>query len=342
VLRWLHKKVFLKSFLKASLRFSLRACLSAGVRFFSLALWLWFTLSCLFYSEILFASLNLESLRKAVVFPAKGVDDSLLDELWWQTRELLASDGRFDVATRRLMINRQVLSPRGSLKPADSVILGRILDSDILVTQSLANKKVTLAVFRCVDGAALWQEEVLLDSSQRESDQILPIFKGLIENFLKKVPYVGYQTLSPQSQALYEPEGHQGFVFVEIPVGQKKTLGDKVYWVKVTYSGQPLLQSQLSYEILNFGDIVALESPKILKVKLQKNFDPQRMTLGSLVYGDFKENLSVETFESRLSTMGAEFLLSEVKTQKKVNEQSGVATFLGSVLGFSLLLLLAF
>src|SRR4051812_42407301 len=72
-------------------------------------------------------------LRRIAVFPIADANVSTGEEAWWQMRELLTKDQRFFVASRRFMVNRGVFQPRKLLKPADAIILSKILDAQALV-----------------------------------------------------------------------------------------------------------------------------------------------------------------------------------------------------------------
>jgi hypothetical protein len=287
------------------------------------------------------ANFNLTSLKRVVIFPARGVDDSILDELWWQIREQVANDGRFEVATRRLMINRQVLAPRGELKPSDAVILGRILEADMLMTHQLDKKKATLYVVRASDGVSLFKEELPLNPAIPESDQVIPIFKTLVSNFLKLVPYAGYQIPSPFSNLIYEPDGSLGFVYVMIPKSES-LVNSKVFWVNTIYFNQPLLKSKPNFQPFNFGQAIEFIKPNILRVRIEKPFDENTMTAGTPVYlensGSQSEGDSI--FGSKMSEISSEYLMTDTSPNRRVTEQSPQATFLGMIASLAAMLLL--
>lgn len=289
------------------------------------------------------ANFSLLSMKRVAIFPARGVNESQVDEVWWQVRETVALDGRFDVATRRLMINRQVLAPRAELKPADAVILGKVLDADILISHYLLKKKAIFSVVRAFDGQLLWREEMDLNSSIPEVDQVIPIFKRLASLFLAAVPYAGYQVLSPQSRNLYEADGNLGYVFVMIP-NSENLVGQKIYWVNVSFPSPPLLKSKRVFRVLNSGEGVDFTKPNLLKVKLHKPFDESYMSVGTLVYlgeSNNPDDLSEVQFGSKLSEAGSEYLVSNLKPERRIQEQSAQATFLGFISSLAALLLFA-
>jgi hypothetical protein len=289
------------------------------------------------YANFLFGSI-----RKVAVFPARGVDENLIDDLWWQLREIIAQDGRFEVATRRLMINRQVLSPRSELKSADAVIMGRILEADLLITHQVLKKKAVFTATRTSDGIIVWKEEAMLNPSIPESDQLLPVFKNLAKDFLKAVPYVGYQSLDPNNQKLYESDGGLGFVFVTVSNGES-LLNQKFYWLNVSYPSQPLLKSRGNFLVLNWGRAVEFIKPNILKIKLEKPFDESYMSNGAPVYLSLSAPDSNEEplFGTKISEIGSEYLISDMKNEKRVTEQTGKSTLLGFIFNAAILLLVA-
>jgi len=265
----------------------------------------------------------------------------VVDELWWQIREQVAIDGRFDVATRRLMINRQVLTPRGELKPSDAVILGRILEADMLITHQVDKKKASLFVVRALDGVSLFKEELPLNPSIPEVDQVIPIFKAMVSNFLKLVPYAGYQIASPVSNLIYEPDGSLGFVYVMIP-NSESLVNSKVFWVNTSYTNQPLLKSKPHFQPFNVGQAIEFIKPNVLRVRIEKPFDENTMMVGSLVYLENSGSLieGEPTFGSKVSEIGSEYLMGDLSPKRRITEQTPQATFLGMVLSLATLLLL--
>jgi hypothetical protein len=299
-------------------------------------------LFALFLGSRVYANFSFGPIKRVAIFPARGVDENIVDELWWQLRETIANDGRFEVATRRLMINRQVLTPRPELKAADAVILGRILEADLLITHQVLKKKAVFSSIRTLDGLVVWREEVLLNPSIPESDQLLPIFKNMASSFLKAVPYAGYQIFAPNGQKLYESDGSLGFVYVTAP-NAESLLNQKFYWLNVSYPNQPLLKSKGNFLTLNWGSAVEFIKPNILKIKLEKPFDETFMSSGTPVYLSLSESDANDEplFGARVTEIGSEYLISGIKSDRRVTQQSGVSTFLGFLFGAVALLLIA-
>ena len=104
-------------------------------------------------SAVVFTSMTAEArfeherIHRMVVFPFKVESaeadhdlPKLAEDTWWKTREKLTESKRFLVASRNFMQAKDVFQPRGELKPADALILGRLLDANALVTVFLEQR----------------------------------------------------------------------------------------------------------------------------------------------------------------------------------------------------------
>lgn len=286
---------------------------------------------------------KVSSLKRVVVFPAQGVDDSLVDELWWQVRSLLAQDLRFTVATRRLMINRQVLVPRGELKTADAVLLGRILEAEALISMYIKDAKAWVKVYRSEDGLLVWQGDLAFNPALSVKDQALGIFSKLIKNFMNEVPYLGYQVNNPLSGELMDFNETHALVYIQSGRTELET-GQRIQWGELVVSQLPLFLSQRKLQVLVEGEVihplknniyqvqVPLQQASLLKAGMML-FDVSQLSVGS---EKVQADLAIKTQYS------SEYLVENMQPEKKIIQQAKIPTYLGFIFNLLAIVLIAF
>src|SRR5688572_23590279 len=84
--------------------------------------------------------------RKIVVFPfdVPAKDAEASDKAWWKVREELTTNKRFLIASKQLMMRKDVLVPKkdSDINRANAVLLGKHLDADALVVTSLKDREL--------------------------------------------------------------------------------------------------------------------------------------------------------------------------------------------------------
>ena len=150
---------------------------------------------------------NHQLIRRMVVFPVKS-DPTLqasVEDAWWQAREELTRSRRFLVASKQFLIKSDVFLPRGELEPADSIILGKLLDAHGLVTLQLVERRLQMNVYDSSNGVLLWTKSVPLHPSLTVQDQLPALAKRVVADFVSSIPYQGFTIVdSLIGRALYE------------------------------------------------------------------------------------------------------------------------------------------
>lgn len=297
----------------------------------------------IFNSSQVFAQYTLNSIQKIVVFPTWGLEGEISDQVWWQIREQLTHDGRFLVASRRMMINRQVLSPRKIFSSADAVILGRILESDALVVTSVEKSVAFLRIYRTEDGLLLWDEKINLNPSIPVEDQSSNIYQALVSRFLKALPYNGYQIKNPNNGYVYINEGSDKMAFIQVSKIEVN-LGDKINWIRPIYNSIPLLKLNPKIEIAAKGEIVEVTNSNLIKVKMDPSTNETNIGVSFLVRVQKNDKMNDEESwdPQRQSEVSTEYLIPSISDQKPIREQTKEATFIGFLFNLGLLLLVIF
>lgn len=291
-------------------------------------------------AETAWSEYLLTSLKRTVVFPAQGLDENLVDDTWWQIREQLAADTRLTIASRRLMINRQVLSPRAELKPSDSVILGRILEADALIVTFIRDNSAHFIAYRAEDGITLYKDKIDLNPSTPVAEQALMAFQTLTGRYLRSIPYSGYQVPSPTTGNIIENYGADRVAYVEL--GKfSANVDEKVVWTRASNIRSPILQGDLKYQVIATGVVQQVLRGNVAQIKLDARSNEAVLLNNSLVYLSDRQEVGGDlAFEPRQSDLGVEFLLSDIQKPKQIQSQSKEATFLGFVFNAALLLLI--
>lgn len=306
--------------------------------------WLVSLLTIFFYSGSLWSiEFKVTSIKRIVVFPAQGIDESLVDELWWQVRSFLAQDLRFTVATRRLMINRQVLVPRGDLKTADAVLLGRILEADSLISMYIKDAKAWVKVYRSEDGLLVWQKEQSFNPALSIKDQAMGVFLSLIKSFISDVPYLGYQVNNPLTGDLNDNNETHALVYIQVGSSELQ-VGQRVHWGDLVVSQLPLFLSERKLNILVEGEVVHPLKNNIYQVQVPSH--QVSLLKNGLIIFDANQaqspSNSVQTDLIIKTQYSSEYLVENMQPDKKINQQSRISTYLGFIFNFLAVVLIAF
>ena len=294
----------------------------------------------------LYANFEITNLQKMVVFPPLGLEERLADEVWWQVRELLTQDKKFMVATRRLMINRQVLQARAQMKPAEVVVLAKVLEAQSLLSLSIVNAKAQVFVYRGEDGLLAWQGTIALDPARPAQEQVQNLFLFLVKQFLKAIPYGGYQVRNPISGSEFDVFEDELHVFIQTPRLLK--VGDKVYWKQIYQTQLPLLSPGYKTQTLAEGQIYQVLKDQTYQVRVPLSFRAViESHLHHPIYLDDLgasevPSLPIEHPENKKTEYSAEFLVKELKETTEIAQQNPVATFVGFLVNFALIVLIAF
>ncbi|MCX7674372.1 MAG: hypothetical protein N2Z70_00905 [Bdellovibrionaceae bacterium] len=290
--------------------------------------------------------LKLGSLQKVAVFPPQGIQDpELADRMWWAVRELLAEDGRFLVATRRLMLNRGVLQARGEFSAADAILMGRVLDSQMLLTMAVQGRQLRVRAWRSEDGFLLFDQTSEVLGSSQLAESALALAQRMTQELLQKIPYAGYQVRAPEGEPWMKSRDGENYVFVDL--GKKSTsqwVGKTVVWAELNYATRPLLAYPPAQKrVLAQAQLVEWLPEGIFRARvLEQPQDRDFFLQPHVVY--FPEALSkwatsgaaTESTETRLSE---DFISQQLRVTPMIREQKKEATFLGTILSLGLVLL---
>ena len=181
------------------------------------------------------------------------------EDAWWQMREQLTKNQRFFVAMKSFLQQKDVYQPRGELKPADVILLAKLLDSHALVVTFLEERTLKMIVYEGENGRVLWEQELKLQPSVPIDDQLATAVSRLTRDFLNAVPYQGYvQVDSLKGDPVYKEGRHY---LVQINVGATDLeLADPVQIIRI-YSDQlkPLFTHGATIEVIAEGKVVKKE-----------------------------------------------------------------------------------
>lgn len=286
-----------------------------------------------------YAEYQLSHIRKIAVFPTAGSNTSFAEDAWWQSREILAKDQKFLVASRRFMINRGVFQARKSLKPADVIILSKILDAQALVTTWIEDRRLKMQVYEGSIGMLLWQSDYEFHPAISINDQLIKASTQLMNNFLTDIPYHGYQVIDPIiGLAVYEKNDKK---FAQVFVGAQAVVpvGDPVQWM--TAEGN---LNSLKVTIVAEGTVLRQMNDKI-EVEINKLKSVDDLFEGALVRlpNQLKKQQEERIGEEKGSNLTAEYLSTEIKNAEDFNKKTNpTVTALSYILNFAGFLLLAF
>ncbi|MCB0357680.1 MAG: hypothetical protein KDD40_11760, partial [Bdellovibrionales bacterium] len=215
-----------------------------------------FLILTLFCSVDTFADIHHDLIRRVVVFPLQTSEDTQSEatEAWWKIRETLTEGKRFLVASKDFLERKDVFQARGKLSPADSIILGELLDAQMIVTGDLKNKTLTLYAYETARGQLIWSQSSLMHASLPLSEQIEKSSKELTALLIADFPYHGFVVKDEIiGQPVYKKEGK---VLVHIAVSSLADvqIGDEVQWVKLySQNLKPLFQGGGNLEVFAEG-----------------------------------------------------------------------------------------
>jgi hypothetical protein len=200
-------------------------------------------------------------IRRLAVFPIKTDSDKTkaIDEAWWQTREELANTRRFLVASKQFMVKNEAFQPRSTLEPADTIVLGRLLDAHALIVGELKDRTLSMTVYDAANGFVLWSRTAELKPTATASDQLPTAAKKLIGDFIASVPYQAFQIVDPLIGRATYSDGALTLAQVDVGVAGSAQVGDAVQWVRISYeSNTPVFQGG--------GKITAIAEGRVVKV----------------------------------------------------------------------------
>lgn len=284
-------------------------------------------------------------LRRLAVFPVAGTQVANAEEAWWQAREVLTKDQRFLVASRRFMINRGVFQPRESLKPADAIILGKILDAQALVTTFLVDRRIFMNIYDGENGYLLWQGEMEFHPAIPINDQIVKAAQKLMNDFVVDLPYQGFLVVdSLREKALFEEDGE---LFAWVSMGNTAHVeeNDPVQWIEVV--GDPskvFFKNGSQSQVLAEGVVSEVKPEKVL-VKVTRLRAKEDLVENSLVRfpKEVKALKDLYSGRDRSADLSHEYLSSDMTEVTDLNKRhSSTTTSLAFIFNLAAMILIAF
>lgn len=286
--------------------------------------------------------------RRVTVFPMKAPKDLAVpaEEAWWAIREALTENQRFLVASRNFLIQRDVFQARAELKPADAVILGKLLDANALVTLFLDDHVLGMRVYESEYGRLLWSYDFRLHPSLPVSDQVVGAARKLVYDFVASIPYQGFVTIDPLKRVPMYGEGGKVLAKVHVGDGSKVSPGDPVQFIRLYHDTvRPLFAPDTSIEVYGEGVVAAVdkESMVVEVIRITKDNPPKELSLVRLPkeLQRLKDMYAMKT--EFKGTVGTEYLSPEITAvQQEVAERKPLVTALTFILNLATFLLLAF
>ena len=303
--------------------------------------------SVTFFASESYADYQQKLVRKIAVFPifAQTSDLSNAEDAWWQVREILAKDQRFLVASRRLMVNRGVFQPRKQLKPSDAIILGKILDADLVATLFVEERDLHLRVYEAENGYRAWEGNLQFHPAIPIQEQIVSVSQKITQDFVSAVPFHGFTVLDElKSKVVYEL-GQRKFAQVFVGNSLNLEVGEQVQWVQV-YSdfSKPLFEAPRVVVVAE-GEILKLLGDRV-EVEIKKLRNLNDLHENSLIQIPKEVSRLKEFYRrggERPSILESEYFSSEMKSAEKIDQKhSSTSTALAFIANLAAIILLAF
>lgn len=284
-------------------------------------------------------------LRRIAVFPIAEANVANSEEAWWQMRENLTKDQRFFVASRRFMVNRGVFQPRKELKPADAIILGKILDAQALVVSFLEDRTVRMKVYEGENGTVLWEGNAELHPAVPINEQIIKTSIQLMSAFVLAIPYQGFQVMDELiAKAIFEEDGKK-MAWVFVGANSKVNPGDGVQWVQIeSQHNKPLFSSTGKVSVIAEGIVKNIRGDRVL-VEIEKMRSPEDLKVDSLVRfpKEFQRLQELYANQDKGSSLSQEYLTGEMKEASQFSkDHNSTSTALAWILNIAGFILLAF
>lgn len=291
------------------------------------------------------AEFEMKLIKRLAVFPIAEAQYGSSEDAWWQMREVLTKEQRFLVASRRFMVNRGAFQPRKQLKPADVIILGKILDAEALVVSWIEDRTMKMRVYDGQNGFLIWQEDLNFHPAISINDQLIRVSGRLIQDFMTAIPWHGSTVMNTElNRVVYQVDKR---TFAKIFVGSQRKLepGDPVQWISVKGDiSSSFLNTGLKVEVVAEGEVSSQNGDQV-EVLVTRQRDPEDIYENALVRFPKDLSRSKELFpgDERGSTLSAEYLSAEMKDPKDfAKDHSPTATALAFIGNLALFVVLAF
>lgn len=284
-------------------------------------------------------------IRRIAMFPIDAPKElsNAADDAWWQAREELTKDRRFLVASKQFLLKSDAYQPRGSLEPAEAILLGKLLDAHALVAARLAGRTLSMAAYDGSNGIVLWQRDYPLHPSIAVQDQLASVMRRVAADFVASFPYQAFQIVDPIVGTPVYDEGDMKVAQVEVGSGGAQA-GDPVQWIRVeSQSLKPLFQGGAKIDAFAEGRVIKVEQgiATVELLRLEKGRAIKEFDLVRLPREYERQQAQFAIQEGLKSGLSADLLALEAAPMERVVRErrplAAVASWVASAAAFLLL-----
>jgi hypothetical protein len=184
-------------------------------------------------------------IRRVTLFPILSAPEyaGVADDAWWQMRDEMTLNRRLLVASRQFLLKNDVFQARGRLPPADSILLGKLLDAHALITSQFDGQKLSMQAYDAGNGMILWRQELPMNAAVPISEQLAKLARRMVKDFESYLPNQGHVVMDSLIGSVVYEEAGKKVVQVDFGPRAQIEVGDTVQWVRLKYRNlNPVLQ----------------------------------------------------------------------------------------------------
>lgn len=260
--------------------------------------------------------------KKIAVFPISDISGTEAEEAWWKMRELLTQESRFLVATRRLMINRGVFQGRRLLKPADAILLSKILDADLVFASFIQDRIFHINVYEGDSGQIFYSRKIDFHPAIPIKEQVSKITTQGVKDFLSYLPYDGYIVKNDLKGTVFSTDGE---VFSQAKIFDSSRLkeGDPLQVVRIRRPSA----NQFEVEVVAEGEFLKVEGKGISLIKLIQFKDMNSVSENSFIrVPSFRVQSQGALSQDTSANLTTEYLTKELKTKQELEKNHSATT----------------
>ncbi len=300
-----------------------------------------FLLLCIAFSAIARAQEEENWIRRVSVFlpQAESISESLAERGWIAVRKELIDDERFLVASKSFLQEKEVYQARAELKPADALLLGRLLDAQALLTFEYSDYEMKMHFYSGSNGLGLWTSQKKLNPSVPAEEQFITTAIQLTQELLADVPFQAFTVKNEISdRVVYQDEG---FDLVKVFKGKQEIeIGEPALIFQLQRKNlDNLYLKGANKQVFAEGKVLSVNDDIAVVRILAKNED-RKIQVHDLVSFPEQE----KRLKEQLSWRNQKFeglLMSETRIKKEdVSDSKSFTTAIISIVNLALLILL--
>lgn len=208
------------------------------------------------------AKIRQDVLRRIAVFPV-AIDeqyDDVGDDAWWKIREELTAKQRFLVASKNLMIKKDVFQARKELTPSDAIILSQLLDAQAVVTIFQNDSQIQMNFYDGKTGLPLYLKSIRIHPSLPLKVQLVQLASQLVKDFIAAIPYQGFVITDPLVGTAHFKKNGKTYAKVDFGLDSRVEVGDRAQFFDF-YGTQfkPFFEDGGQIEVFAEGVVVQVE-----------------------------------------------------------------------------------